>query len=417
MSYNSITKCNGLFPVESLVIELDNPYGIKPGYSQSFIIRLLIVVILMGTLPILASATKLKVDAGSGERVIYPLSDSAILSGSGTGADGAVTYQWNQISGDAATIVYPNAATTAVTNLRPGLYTFMLTATDSSGIPSVDTTTVSVLKIMTWTVEGVTREALVHPSSGAGPAPVIFAFHGHGGSDTGFAEKGFELSWPEAIVVYPQGLPTWSNGDPKAKQSGWQHEVGEINSRTGIVDQDLKFFDAMLSTLKQKFNVDSNRVFVHGWSNGSEFVYDVLWATHGNQLAALAPASGTLHGTSGKQPLPVIHIAGTSDPKVRFTRQLKSVQNVLNLDQCSSSGAMWVAGASGLLGTYYNSSINDPVVSLQYDGGHAYPFTVPPLIVKFFKEVTANENSSAKSYHRSAQQAKSGSPNLSSAFK
>lgn len=406
MSYDSITKRK----VYSQVIELGKPYGIEPGYFQYFTVRLMTVIIFMVILPILASAGTLKVDAGPAGRIIYPLTTSATLSGTGSNAVGAVTFQWKQISGNSpATIAYPNAATTAVTNLKPGVYTFTLTAMDSSGISRVDTTTISVLKKMTWTVEGVTREALVHPSSGSGPAPVIFAFHGHGGSDTGFAEKGFELSWTEAIVVYPQGLPSWSRGDSKAKKSGWQHAAGEVNSHTGVKDQDLKFFDTMLVTLKQQFNVDSNQVFVHGWSNGSEFIYDVLWATRGNHLAALAPASGTLSGISGKQPLPVIHIAGTSDTKVRFSRQLKSVQNVLVLDQCSSSGAMWVAGASGLLGTYYDSPINDPVVSLQYDGGHAYPFTVPPLIVKFFKEVTAKASLSANDYSNASQHTKSAS--------
>ena len=71
---------------------------------------------------------------------------------------------------------------------------------------------------MTWNIEGVTREALVHPpKGGSGSAPIIFAFHGHSGTDVGFSAKGFEKSWPEAIVVYPQGLPTESHGDPQVR--------------------------------------------------------------------------------------------------------------------------------------------------------------------------------------------------------
>src|ERR1700704_4169529 len=62
-----------------------------------------------------------------------------------------------------------------------------------------------------WTVDGVKREALVvlPSTSSKSKPPVIFAFHGHGGS-MHFASRGmaFQNFWPEAIVVYPQGLPT-----------------------------------------------------------------------------------------------------------------------------------------------------------------------------------------------------------------
>ncbi len=332
-----------------------------------------------------------QVDAGALKRIIYPAATSTTLSGSGSDADGAVTYRWTQTGGNStAAIAEPTRARTNVSNLKPGLYTFTLTVTDNSGTSRSDNVFVTVLETMTWNVNGVMREALVHPATGnTGAAPVIFAFHGHGGTDKGFSGKGFELEWPEAIVVYPQGLPTKSNGDQAAKNPGWQHSVGEVNTNTGIIDQDLKFFDAMLSTLKSKYNVNSQQVFAHGWSNGGEFVYDVLWSVRADKLAALAPSAAVLNSTNGKTPLPVIHTAGTNDQSVKFSRQQDCVSSVRSLDRCSSNGTNWASGPNGLLGTKYASSINTPVVFLQYNGGHGYPATVPPLIVKFFKEVAA----------------------------
>src|SRR5690348_11368207 len=59
-----------------------------------------------------------------------------------------------------------------------------------------------------WTVDGVPREVTLYvpDSAKTQPTPVVFAFHGHGGTAEKFARtlKLHEV-WPEAIVVYPQG--------------------------------------------------------------------------------------------------------------------------------------------------------------------------------------------------------------------
>jgi poly(3-hydroxybutyrate) depolymerase len=345
------------------------------------------------TVVVIEDTTIPKVDAGSLSRVVYPTSTSAILSGSGSDSIGAVTFNWTQIGGNSpATITQPASAVTTVSNLKPGLYTFVLTVTNKGNISRADTTQISVLEKLTWTVEGTTREALVHPSTGgSGAAPVIIAFHGHGGTDTGYAEKVFELFWPEAIVVYPQGLDTKTSVDSNCREPGWQDTVGEINCKNGIEDQDLKFFDAMLPTFKEKYNANLSLVFVHGWSNGADFIYNVLWRARRDEIAALAPAGGNMDTTLGKQPIPVIAISGTLDDKIPFTEQQRDVQNVRILNQCSPDGTKWATGPNGLLATRYESPVKAPVVFLKYAGDHKYPYTVPPLIIKFFKEIAGVE--------------------------
>lgn len=330
------------------------------------------------------------VNAGPVSIVVYSTSKSngATLYGKATDNQGPVTVKWTQTRGNSkATIAHPNSDTTVVSDLVPGVYTFVLTATDKTGISRKDSTSISVLQKVTWTIEGVTREALVHPSTGgSGKAPIIFAFHGHNGSDLGFAKRGFELTWPEAIVVYPQGLPTPAGSDKNGSDPGWQATVGEINIHTHVKDQDVKFFNAMVTTLTNSFNANPNHVFAHGWSNGGEFVYNVLWAAVGTKLQAISPAACTNKTTNGKVTIPTIHIAGTADPDVKFNSQQSTVNAVRSLDKCSSSGTTWATGNKGLLGTKYASSINKNVVLLQYNGGHAYPFTVPPFIDQFFKQ-------------------------------
>ena len=342
-----------------------------------------------GDMSAVASSSLPKVEAGDGLQVVYSSKTSATLKGSGSSNNGSVTFRWKQTDGNSnATIADPTKPSTAVTNLKPGIYNFKLTVTDSKGISSTDNTTISVFEKVTWTVEGVTREVLVHPSSSnSGSAPVIMLFHGHGGTDIGFAEKGFELSWPQAVVVYVQGIREKTSVDPSGKKSGWQTSVGEVNSFTHVKDQDLKFFDAMLPTLHRKYNANLDLIFVHGWSNGGDFIYNVLWAARGKQLAGLSPAGANLSTTNGKRPIPVIHTAGTQDDKVSFSRQERCTQSVRSLNKCSNNGSTWATGPSALLGTKYASPMKDNVVFLQYNGSHRYPFTVPPIIVNFFKEI------------------------------
>lgn len=66
-----------------------------------------------------------------------------------------------------------------------------------------------------WVVDGVQREALVyHPAVKASltAAPLVFAFHGHGGTMRQASRTfAFHREWPEAVVIYPQG-----NAEPVA---------------------------------------------------------------------------------------------------------------------------------------------------------------------------------------------------------
>ena len=62
---------------------------------------------------------------------------------------------------------------------------------------------------MTWTVDGDKREAIVFaPPRRRGKLPLIFSFHGHGDDMENFQYVGLQQAWPDAIVVYFQGLPS-----------------------------------------------------------------------------------------------------------------------------------------------------------------------------------------------------------------
>ena len=236
-----------------------------------------------------------------------------------------------------------------------------------------------------WTVAGKQREALIFrpgekPTAdsalAATGAPVVFGFHGHGGTAQ-HAARTFRLQqlWPEAIVVYMQGIPTPGRlTDPEGKRTGWQHDAGDHD------DRDLKFFDAVLTTLRTDYDIDENRVYATGHSNGAAFTY-VLWAARGDLLAAVAPSAGSSRSIRSLKPKPAMHIAGRNDDLVRFPLQERTMQAVRVINGCEGAGKEWAKDCM-----LYASSKNAPFVAMIHDGGHKYPAEAPPLIVKFFQQ-------------------------------
>jgi polyhydroxybutyrate depolymerase len=232
-----------------------------------------------------------------------------------------------------------------------------------------------------WTVDGVVREALVYAPANARtvPAPVVFVFHGHGGNMHNTVRTfGIHTRWPEAIVVYPQGLKTPGRlTDPEGKKPGWQHGTGAQG------DRDLKFFDAMLESLKKDYKVNDKRIFSTGHSNGGGFTY-LLWAARGDKFAAFAPSAAACTFTTKLKPKPVIHFAGETDPLVKFAWQKNTIDALLKLNQCGE-GQPW-DGVT--LCTLYPSKISAPVVTFIHPGNHKFHEDSPAVMVKFFKEQT-----------------------------
>lgn len=235
-----------------------------------------------------------------------------------------------------------------------------------------------------FTVDGVAREALVYapPTAKTTATPVVFVFHGHGGTAFNAARQfAMERHWPEAIAVYMQGLKTPGRlTDPEGKQAGWQHGLGAEG------DRDLKFFDAVLARLNADYQVDPKRVYATGHSNGGAFTY-LLWAQRGETFAAVAPSAAVDREGIGKlKPKPAMHLAGTKDPLVKFNWQRLMMDAVRKANRCDSEGASWATDC-----TIFPSKAGTPFVEFIHAGDHKFPDAAPPLIVKFFQEHPAAE--------------------------
>lgn len=234
------------------------------------------------------------------------------------------------------------------------------------------------LRRLTLTVDKTEREALIHAPATAKAklAPLVFVFHGHGGNLRQAALSfSMHTHWPDAITVYPQGLPTPGRlTDSEGKRAGWQHAAGDQD------DRDLKFFDALLTRLKGDYKVDPRRIYSTGHSNGGAFTY-LLWAGRSDHFAAFAPSAAVMRRADKLQPKPAMHLAGQQDALVKYQWQELMMRALRRRNGCDAAGQSY-----GPHATLYPSKAGTPVVTFIHPGGHEFPRAAVPLIVKFFQQ-------------------------------
>jgi polyhydroxybutyrate depolymerase len=155
------------------------------------------------------------------------------------------------------------------------------------------------------TVDGKTRTyRLVVPHTLPKPAPIVFAFHGIGdstesmanycGLDQLAARKGF-------ILVYLTARRSmWATVDAKADN---------LNANA-----DVRFFDQLLIYLSKHHEIDRDRVYAVGMSNGGSFV-QMLAVARSKEIAAIAAYSGSKpnHIGSPEKRLPIMLVVGAND--------------------------------------------------------------------------------------------------------
>lgn len=226
-------------------------------------------------------------------------------------------------------------------------------------------------EVMTWTVDGVTREAIVFvpaASPAGGRNPLVLSFHGRGDNAQNFQHTDLHLASPYAIVVYFQGLAT------RDRLAGWQVERGENN------DRDLKLVDVALASLRKKYNIDDDRIYATGFSNGAMFTY-LLWAERPQVFAAYAPVAGRLRpSVQPKQPRPLFHVAGEHDPQVTFADQQAAMSIAIGVNGVRDKTTRCGDGC-----TMYGAGTAAPVMTWIHPGGHVYPRDTSQRIASFFR--------------------------------
>ena len=233
------------------------------------------------------------------------------------------------------------------------------------------------LQTVTLTVDGVERQFIAYAplTKDARPRPLVFAFHGHGGNMRYSLNRfKFNKTWPEAVSLYPQGLPTKGMTDPDGKKNGWQQRVNTEGNR------DEKFLDAMLEWAKKNNRIDEKNIFSMGHSNGGAMTM-VAWNSHPNLFKGLGVCCGGGRTLPGNKPTALFSVSGRNDPIVKFAGQ-----------QLSFNSAKRVNGATDDGKPYGNNSTiwegKAPSVWYVSDGGHELPEEALEQLTKFFKDLS-----------------------------
>ncbi len=180
----------------------------------------------------------------------------------------------------------------------------------------------------------------VPPSySASNPASLVLNFHGRGSNATqqyyygdfrAIADTaGFIVVHPEGTVH--QGTTHWNVGGPVLGSS---------------VD-DLGFTNALLDTLLNQFNINTNRIYSTGMSNGGYMSFH-LACQLSYRIAAVASVTGsmtpyTYNSCNPIHPTPIMQIHGTLDPTVPYNGDswTKSIDEVAeywaNFNNCNTN--------------------------------------------------------------------------------
>jgi polyhydroxybutyrate depolymerase len=123
------------------------------------------------------------------------------------------------------------------------------------------------------------------------------------------------------IVAYPDG---WNYSVTANKTQSWNAYEGWAQGK-----DDVAFIDQNIELIGRHYNIDRNRIYATGFSNGASMCYR-LGHKLSCKIAAIAPHSGYFNYWPVSFPncrVPVLHLHGIKDGIAQYNAS--SVENVL----------------------------------------------------------------------------------------
>ena len=153
--------------------------------------------------------------------------------------------------------------------------------------------------------DGKTREYYVSlPEDTSKPVPIIINFHGflsHAIDQQGFSQMDNYAHQNGIGIVYPEGV-----------KRSWNVGKAILND-----ENDIGFVNALIDSVSSNYNIDSNRIYACGFSNGGTFSYELMCGLS-NKIAAFGSVGGNFSINEKRlcnidREIPLIHIHGTKD--------------------------------------------------------------------------------------------------------
>lgn len=198
---------------------------------------------------------------------------------------------------------------------------------------------------------GIEREYILYvPESynSSNPTPMFLNFHGFGGSASDFMAQTNMTGLAEDnsfILVYPQGSCI---GD----FSHWNACPPSIDNKSPA--DDFGFIETMINDISSEYNIDMERIYAAGYSNGGMMAFGL--ANHkSNLVAAVGSVSGAMLDCNGptSHPMPVITLHGTNDFVLPYNGNSEYASAESTIDY-------WVD---------FNNTNNTPIVNSEYVNG------------------------------------------------
>ncbi len=154
-------------------------------------------------------------------------------------------------------------------------------------------------------IDGKTREYYISlPKNTSKPVPLIINFHGfldHAINQKEFSQMDNYAHQNGVGVVYPEGI-----------KRSWNVGKAILND-----ENDIGFVNTLIDSVSSKYNIDSNRIYACGFSNGGSFSYELMCSLS-NKIAAFGSVGGNFSINENRlcnidREIPLIHIHGTRD--------------------------------------------------------------------------------------------------------
>jgi len=165
------------------------------------------------------------------------------------------------------------------------------------------------------------RKFMVHLPQGYNPSTKrALVINLHGGSGNMVSAQGFSMMNPVSdqnnfIVAWPQGYGMANSGG-----FTWADGRNTTADQAGI--DDVGFMNKLIDTLITRFNVDTNKIYICGFSNGA-FMVQSLACQLTDQFAAMASLGASMdtvlyQNCNPSKPIPMAFFNGTADQQVPY---------------------------------------------------------------------------------------------------